>query len=232
VNCTTGDHYCITDTGVFSNPLTFGSLPAGRVTLLAQSAGECFENFPASAVDDVQQAAPGVFTWYSSATTCGSLGVSFYAGLLYLDSSVRVYTTSSSSAQLLCTAGLVTSCTSSPPPGPSYTDLWWNPAESGWGISLTHHPATNQIFVAWYTYDASGNSKWYVASSCPVSNGSCTGTLYETTGTPLSQAWNPALLNVRPVGSITLRFTNPTVAVMSYTVNGIVGSKLILRQSF
>jgi len=47
-----------------------------------------------------------------------------------------------------------------------YTDLWWNANESGWGVALTQD--VGMIFAAWYTYDASGNPVWYVASSCPT----------------------------------------------------------------
>jgi hypothetical protein len=231
VNCATNDHYCVQDSAVFSSQITFGSIST-TVTLLAQSVDECFENYPAAAVQTAQQLVPGVFAPYPPSASCASLGIGYFAGLLYSDSSVRVYTANAGEAQVLCSSGLVTSCTASSPSGPSYTDLWWNPAESGWGISITHHPATNQIFAAWYTYDGSGKPKWYVASSCPVANGTCTGTLYETTGTPLGAAWNNSLLTVHAVGSITFRFESPTVGLMSYTVNGISDSKIIIRNSF
>jgi len=28
-------------------------------------------------------------------------------------------------------------------PAANYSDMWWNPGESGWGISITQHPSTN-----------------------------------------------------------------------------------------
>ena len=37
-------------------------------------------------------------------------------------------------------------------PAANYTDMWWNPSESGWGISFAQH-ASNQVFAVWYTYD-------------------------------------------------------------------------------
>ena len=42
-------------------------------------------------------------------------------------------------------------------PGFDTTDLWWNAAESGWGINLTQH-ASGQIFAVWYTYGADARS--------------------------------------------------------------------------
>ena len=38
-------------------------------------------------------------------------------------------------------------------PAANYSDMWWNPAESGWGISIAQHASTNQVFAVWYTYD-------------------------------------------------------------------------------
>src|SRR5690242_9582277 len=64
-------------------------------------------------------------------------------------------------------------------PGPR-SGLWWNPNESGWGIHFTQRG--NTMFAAWYTYDASGAPKWYVASSCAVSGNGCSGSLYQVTG--------------------------------------------------
>ena len=39
----------------------------------------------------------------------------------------------------------------------NYQDMWWNPLESGWGISLTHQG--NVIFATWFTYDTSGGNR-------------------------------------------------------------------------
>src|SRR6185295_19593915 len=48
-------------------------------------------------------------------------------------------------------------------PFADFTDLWWNPNESGWGLNLIQHP-TNQIFGVWYTYDANGKRTWFFMS--------------------------------------------------------------------
>jgi hypothetical protein len=37
-------------------------------------------------------------------------------------------------------------------PAANYTDLWWNPSESGWGVSIVQH-ASNKMFAVWFTYD-------------------------------------------------------------------------------
>ena len=44
----------------------------------------------------------------------------------------------------------------------NYQDLWWNPAESGWGINLAHQG--DILFATWFTYRAGGRGQWLVAS--------------------------------------------------------------------
>jgi len=63
------------------------------------------------------------------------------------------------------------------------------------------HPS-NIIFAAWFTYDESGLPKWYVAPDCQLVGDFCYGTLYETTGSPFSQPFNPAAVTVHPVGTL------------------------------
>ena len=117
------------------------------------------------------------------------------------------------------------------PPPIDYTDLWWNPSEAGWGLAITHQ--YNNIFLAWYVYDESGNGKpmWYVASNCTVNGNSCTGTLYRTTGPAFGPSFN-APINVFSVGSATVTFTDANSAVFSYTVDGVSGTKPITREVF
>lgn len=41
-----------------------------------------------------------------------------------------------------------------------YSGHWWNPAEPGWGLSLSRGPS-GALFAAWFTYDAAGLPVWY-----------------------------------------------------------------------
>ena len=53
----------------------------------------------------------------------------------------------------------------------NYEGLWWNPAESGWGINFAHQG--DQIFATWYTYDTAGRAWWLsmlAARTSPMSN--------------------------------------------------------------
>jgi hypothetical protein len=118
--------------------------------------------------------------------------------------------------------------TGSTAPAVDYTDLWWNTSQSGWGVALTHQYA--MIFVAWYTYDASGKAIWYVASNCPLVGTGCTGTLYQVTGgSPLTSVWNGSHTAITPVGSVSFAFSDANNGTMSYTINGISASRAITR---
>jgi YVTN family beta-propeller protein len=117
-------------------------------------------------------------------------------------------------------------------PGVNYTDLWWNPAESGWGLSVTQQGRV--MFLAWFVYDAAGNPVWYVASNCAVNaaaNG-CTGKLYRTTGPAAAETFDPARVRVIEAGSVTLSFSDGNNGMLSYTADGQSGSKAITRQLF
>ncbi len=233
--CSQSDGYCISDSGVFSSTRTFGNPnppPTGNVTIVARSVGLCIENYPADAYALLQQIQPGVWQSYSASTSCSSQGLPFFAGYFAQLPQLRAYTATQSDALMLCSTGLVVNCTVAPaPPAANYSDLWYNPNESGWGVAFVQH-TSGMAFVAWYTYDTFGNPKWYVASSCRVAGSGCTGTLYETSGPPFGPSFDPSRVVVRTVGTISFSFSSANSGTMSYTVNGSSGTKSISRQAY
>ncbi len=63
----------------------------------------------------------------------------------------------------------------------NYQDLWWNPAEAGWGVNVTHQD--NTLFATLFTYDAGGRVLWLVMSAGERQpDGSYLGNLYRTSG--------------------------------------------------
>jgi lysyl endopeptidase len=112
------------------------------------------------------------------------------------------------------------------------TDLWWNPAESGWGLNLIQHP-NGQIFGVWYTYTTPNRPLWIVMPGGQWVNGSTfTGTLYTVSGPNYTQVFDPANVGFRTVGSATLTFANSNNGSFIWTVNGVTGVKVIQRQPF
>jgi hypothetical protein len=115
-------------------------------------------------------------------------------------------------------------------PAVNYTDLWWNPSESGWGMAIAQQYAV--MFLAWYVYDNAGKPVWYVASNCAVSGNGCSGTLYRTTGPAFGPTFDPLQIQVFSAGTVSLSFTDANNGTLSYTVNGVSATKTITRQLF
>jgi len=120
--------------------------------------------------------------------------------------------------------------TSTVPPAVDFTDLWYNPGESGWGMAMSHQFGI--IFLAWFVYDASGAPVWYVASDCTVSGNGCSGALYRTTGPAFGPSFDPAAVHAFQVGTVNVTFSDANHALLSYTVDGVTGSKVVTRQTF
>ncbi|MFZ3322835.1 MAG: fibronectin type III domain-containing protein [Usitatibacter sp.] len=113
-----------------------------------------------------------------------------------------------------------------------YTDMWWGgTAQDGWGVVLTQQ--YHNIFAAWYTYDSSGQTTWFVMPDGAWSNNTYSGPLYSTKGTPvIGGTYNAAELVVTPAGTLSITFTDANDATMTYTVNGLTQTKLITRLPF
>jgi alpha-tubulin suppressor-like RCC1 family protein len=114
----------------------------------------------------------------------------------------------------------------------NYTDLWWNPAEAGWGTSISHQGAT--MFIVLYVYDESGRPVWYVASNCSVAaeGGSCNGPLYRVSGSASTAPYEAARVRVSQVGMLRVVFPDPNHATLFWTIDGASGSRSITRQIF
>ncbi len=113
---------------------------------------------------------------------------------------------------------------------PDYTDLWWNPAEAGWGLNLNHQG--NVIFGTLFTYDASGAPMWLVLSRGDLqADGSFQGTLYRTTGPAFNTVpWTAT--TPTEVGTMRVAFSNTTTGTLTYSVDGVNVSKSITREVF
>lgn len=131
-------------------------------------------------------------------------------------------------AAILATAALSLPATAGTSYSINRTDLWFNPAESGWGINLIQQYET--IFATLFVYGADNSARWYVASDLRGNPNSFTGTLYQTTGPAFSVAWN-GNVTVTPVGTMTLTFATHSTGTLTYVVNGISVTKQIQRQN-
>lgn len=122
-----------------------------------------------------------------------------------------------------------------PPSGPpvpafNYSDLWWNPTESGWGFNIIQHPS-NVIFAVVYTYIAPNRPMWFVMPGGAWSSPSnFSGKLYRVTGSPGNAAFRGG--DVVEVGIASIAFNGANDAVLTYSVDGATVAKSITRQPF
>ncbi|HXZ48046.1 MAG TPA: hypothetical protein VEG27_03445 [Usitatibacter sp.] len=158
------------------------------------------------------------------AAAAGSLSVAFQDA----NTASLSYTVAGQSRTVPIARQPITSGTT--PPAVDYTDLWWNPSESGWGLSVTQQYGV--MFLAWYVYDGNGKPMWYVASNCVVSGSGCSGTLYRTTGPAFGPTFDPMAVHAFEAGTVSLTFTDANDGALSYTVNGVSSTKTITRQVF
>jgi hypothetical protein len=118
-------------------------------------------------------------------------------------------------------------------PTTDFSDLWWNPSESGWGVTITQQ---NQIlFVTLYVYQNNNQPKWYVGPATQylgATDGtvSFSGPLYEATGPYFGGAFNPNDVHPTQVGTVTFTASQISAGTLGYTINGVTVSKSITRQ--
>ena len=126
-----------------------------------------------------------------------------------------------------------------PPPRPltDHSGLWWNPQESGWGLSL-HQSPTHGVFGAWFVYGSGGQPEWFTLQGGQwIDSTTWRGTLYRTTGPFFAgPGYDPRLVLVQAAGSATLDFRQRAGeegrARFTYTVNGATVTKVIERMAF
>jgi hypothetical protein len=112
----------------------------------------------------------------------------------------------------------------------NYQDLWWNPAEPGWGLNLAHQGSI--IFATLYTYDANGRAYWlYADDAVRQSDGSFTGTFYQATGPAFNASPWGSYAPVA-VGTFTLRFSAGDAGTLTYSVGTTTVTKSISRYVF
>ncbi len=116
----------------------------------------------------------------------------------------------------------------------NYTDIWWNPEESGWGLTLSHH--NDKVFGVWYVYDTDGKPLWVVMPDGTFSADGRTfsGDLYRTTGPSykdLQFRWDR--VKVTKIGTARIDFAaDDENATVTYTIDGTTYTKSITRQPF
>lgn len=109
-----------------------------------------------------------------------------------------------------------------------YTDIWWNAAESGWGVNFIQ--SDQFIFATFFIYNAQKQPYWVTAQLLKQGN-VFTGPVYATTGTFYGAPWVPGDVTATQVGTATFTPTTSTDGTLVYGVNGVTVTKTITRQT-
>lgn len=129
-------------------------------------------------------------------------------------------------------------CTEGSLPGltPNFQGMWWNPAESGWGLYIAHQG--DILFAIWFTYDASGKATWLTFPASKAAINTYSGPIYRTTGPAYDAArYDPLTVKGTQVGTATLMFSdrdNGTFSTIlpSSGVDGVAKTESITRLVF
>jgi hypothetical protein len=117
-------------------------------------------------------------------------------------------------------------------------DMWFVPAESGWGLNVIEQG--NTLFATLFVYDAQRRPRWYVASELTetdqgdFSEGRTvySGALFESTGPYFGTAFNPSAVARREVGRMSFQIQSDGTAELAYTVDGMQVTKQVQRFAF
>jgi hypothetical protein len=103
------------------------------------------------------------------------------------------------------------------------TGQWWTPGQGGWGLSIAQQGSV--LVPIWYTYDLAGRPTWLLGSGLSLqTDGSYTGPLFRSTGTPFALMNQTAsLLTTTQVGTLQLK-PDGSELIMSYQLDGRSGT--------
>ncbi len=114
-------------------------------------------------------------------------------------------------------------------PTVSHTGPWYNPAESGWGLTWYEYPS-NGFFGLFFIYNGSGAPDWYEFAGAWTGSDVHSGNLRKNTGPAFGTTFNPGLVNKVVVGTYTLTFTSATAATLTFTVGGVTRTNVPLNK--
>jgi len=108
------------------------------------------------------------------------------------------------------------------------SDLWWNPAEPGWGMQIVQQ--ADVLFATLFVYDAAGQPTFVTATLSPSGTLAWSGDLYRSTGPYSGAAFDPGAVAYRKVGTLNFSRTSAALALAQYSVDGVAVSKNVQRQ--
>lgn len=117
-----------------------------------------------------------------------------------------------------------------------FSDLWWNPQESGWGVNVVQQLET--AFVTLYVYGSDGRPTWFVAPNAHIIAYGAgglplfSGTLYRTRGPWHGGPFDPASVQVEEAGHLQLEALSKNRMRVHYSADNVAVVKEVVRQTW
>ena len=114
-----------------------------------------------------------------------------------------------------------------------FTDIWWVPTESGWGVNLVQNDVS--LFATFFIYGPNNTPTWYTGQmTFDQTTGVFAGQMFASTGTYFQTVpFNAAGVQRTAVGSVTFTPTSLQTGTLQYVVNnGAPVVKNIERTTF
>lgn len=113
------------------------------------------------------------------------------------------------------------------------SDIWWNPAESGWGIQFVQRG--DVIFATMFVYGADHTATWFTSTmfgSAAKASPTFAGDLIASQGPGFATIpFDPTTVTRAKVGSMRFQPESDTSGVLAYSVNGVSVTKMIVRET-
>jgi len=116
----------------------------------------------------------------------------------------------------------------------NYSDLWWNPDESGWGVGLQRQG--DVIFMTLFVYGTDGAGTWFVAPDVRLvtpttAASSWRGKLYRASGPAFATLYDSSV-QASEAGDASVDFDGANTGTLRYSVDGVAVTKRITRMTW
>jgi hypothetical protein len=116
----------------------------------------------------------------------------------------------------------------------NYSGLWYDPLESGWGLSI-HQGPDGGLFAMLFVYGVNSQPDWFsIQGGAWSSSTAWTGRVFRTNGPPLANpVFDPLTVVYSDAGSVALDFKQipgrEGVAQLDYAIQGVSRTRFIQR---
>ncbi len=119
----------------------------------------------------------------------------------------------------------------------TFSDLWYSPQESGWGMNVVQQGEV--AFITLFVYGADGAPTWYFAPDArlvsirePLGLPRFAGALYRSRGPRFGGRFDPSEVTIIPAGDIAIEAVALDRMVVQYNADGVSVQRNTVRQTW